>query len=72
MDQKRRLVRPPMPRPAVTPDFNYKDLDLLQKYIGPQGQIMHRKRTSLTARGQRELKQAIKRARHLGLLPFVG
>jgi len=52
--------------------IDYKDLELLEKAIGPQGQILSRRRTGLTAQGQRALKQAIKRARHVGLLPFVG
>jgi small subunit ribosomal protein S18 len=52
-------------------DIDYKDLQLLEKCIGPQGQIQHRKRTGLSAQRQKELKQAIKRARHLALIPFV-
>ena len=51
--------------------IDYKDLELLEKCIGPQGQIVHRKRTGFSAQRQKELKLAIKRARHLGLLPFV-
>lgn len=53
-------------------DIDYKDIELLSKAISPQGQIISRRRTNLTAQRQRELKMAIKRARHLGLLPFVG
>ena len=52
--------------------IDYKDVELLSKAIGPQGQIISRRRTSLSAQRQRELKTAIKRARHIGLLPFVG
>ena len=52
--------------------LDYKNLELLAKCIGPQGQILSRRRTGLTTKRQRELKQALKRARHLGLLPFVG
>jgi small subunit ribosomal protein S18 len=50
----------------------YTDLDLLRKCVGAQGQIFARRRTGLTAKQQRLLKQAIKRARHLALMPFVG
>jgi small subunit ribosomal protein S18 len=50
---------------------DYKDPDLLAKFLGPQGQILSRKRTGLDSRSQRELKKAIKRARHLALLPFI-
>lgn len=51
--------------------IDYKNLELLERCIGPQGQIVHRKRTGLSSQRQKELKQAIKRARHLALLPFV-
>ena len=52
--------------------IDYKDTDLLKKCIGSQGQIVGRRRTALTSQRQRLLKKAIKRARHLALLPFVG
>ena len=52
--------------------IDYKDTDLLQKCVGAQGQIVSRRRTGLSAQRQRTLKKAIKRARHLALLPFVG
>ena len=52
--------------------IDYKDLDLIKKCVGSQGQILSRRRTDLNAKRQRELKQAIKRARHLALLTFVG
>ena len=56
--------------PASKP-IDYKDTELLEKCIGPQGQIQHRKRTGLSSQRQKELKQALKRARHLALIPFV-
>lgn len=52
--------------------IDYKDIVLLEKCTGSQGQILSRRRTALNAQRQRTLKQAIKRARHIGLLPFVG
>ncbi|HIG12574.1 MAG: 30S ribosomal protein S18 [bacterium] len=52
--------------------FDYKNIDLLKKFLTPQGQIMGRRRSGYCAQSQRRLKVAIKRARHLGLLPFVG
>jgi small subunit ribosomal protein S18 len=52
--------------------IDYKDVELLRKAIGGQGQQYSRRRTALSAQRQRELKKAIKRARHLALLPFVG
>ena len=51
--------------------IDYKDLDLIEKCVDPRGQILSRQRTGLNSQRQRELKMAIKRARHLGLLPFV-
>jgi len=51
---------------------DYKDLEFLIKHLGPQGQIRSRARTGYGAQDQKSLKKAIKRARHLALLPFVG
>lgn len=51
--------------------FDYKDVKLLQRYINQYGQIEVRKRTGLTEMQQRRLARAIKRARHIALLPFV-
>jgi small subunit ribosomal protein S18 len=54
------------------PVIDYKGLTYLSKFLTPQAQLLSRKRTGFCAQCQRELKQAIKRARHLALLPFVG
>jgi small subunit ribosomal protein S18 len=54
------------------PKIDYKDTDNLRRFLTGQAQILSRKRTGYCAQCQRELKQAIKRARHVGLLPFVG
>jgi len=51
--------------------FDYKDFKTLQRYINQYGQIEPRKRTGLTESKQRQLARAIKRARHIALLPFV-
>lgn len=56
---------------AKDQDLDYKNVELLRKCIGGQGQMFSRRRTGLSAQRQRLLKNAIKRARHLGLLPFV-
>jgi len=50
---------------------DYKDVDLLRQFINPHGRIMGRKRTGLTAKQQRVVESAIKRARFMGLLPYV-
>ena len=52
--------------------IDYKDLDVLARVLGPQGQMVSRRRTGFAAQRQREVKKAIKRARHMGFLPFVG
>jgi len=54
------------------PRIDYKDLAYITKFMTPQAQIQSRRRTSFCAQCQRQLKQAVKRARHVGLLPFVG
>ena len=51
--------------------FDYKDVKTLQRYVNQYGQIEVRKRTGLTEMQQRPLAKAIKRARHIALLPFV-
>jgi len=51
--------------------FDYKDFKTLQRYINQFGQIETRKKTGLTESQQRRLAKAIKRARHIALLPFV-
>lgn len=51
--------------------FDYKDYKTLQRYINVYGQIETRKKTGLNEAQQRRLASAIKRARHIALLPFV-
>lgn len=51
--------------------FDYKDIKTLQRYVNIYGQIETRKKTGLTESQQRRLANAIKRARHIALLPFV-
>ncbi len=53
------------------PYFDYKDFKTLQRYVNIYGQIETRKKTGLTESQQRGLAKAIKRARHIALLPFV-
>lgn len=52
--------------------IDYKDVATLQKMVSAQGKMYGRKRTGTMAHFQRELKQAVKRARFLALLPYVG
>lgn len=51
--------------------FDYKDFKTLQRYVNMYGQIETRKKTGLNEAQQRRLATAIKRARHIALLPFV-
>lgn len=51
--------------------IDYKDVDLLKKYISPSGKITPRKVTGTNAKYQRMLAVAIKRARYMALLPYV-
>lgn len=68
----RRVPRVVAARSCDDPKINYKDLDYLRKFLTPQGQILSRRRTGFCNQCQRQLKKAIKQARHLSLLPFVG
>ena len=56
---------------ANAPKIDYKDVKLLQRYISERGKIVPSRITAVSAKKQRELAQAIKRARHIGLLPFI-
>ncbi len=52
--------------------IDWKDVATLQRLCTGQGKILGRKRSGNTARFQRMLQQAIKRARYMGLMPYVG
>jgi len=54
---------------SVEPDF--KDIKILSKYVTERGKIVPKRLSGVTAKNQRKLAVAIKRARHIGLLPFV-
>lgn len=51
--------------------IDYKDVELLKKFISERGKILPRRVTGTSAKYQRKLTTAIKRARVMGLLPFV-
>lgn len=52
-------------------EIDFKDTDLLWKFLSGLAKIKPRKRTGVCAKHQRKLARAIKRARHLGLLPYL-
>lgn len=51
--------------------FDYKDAKQLQRYVDMYGQIEPRTKTGLSNKQQTDLSIAVKRARHLALLPFI-
>ncbi|XAO70683.1 MAG: 30S ribosomal protein S18 [Acetobacteraceae bacterium] len=53
------------------PKIDYKDVRLLSRYLSERGKIVPSRITAVSAKKQRELAQAIKRARFLALLPYV-
>jgi small subunit ribosomal protein S18 len=50
---------------------DYKDTELLKKFLNPHARIQGRNKTFVCAKSQRQLAQAVKRARFMALLPFV-
>ncbi len=67
MSFSRRRLSPIKP----TDPIDYKDVDLLRKFITERGKILPRRISGLTAKQQRDLTVAIKRARIIALLPFI-
>jgi len=52
--------------------IDYKQAELLRRYVSEDGKIRPRRQTGACAKHQREIARAVKRARHLALLPFTG
>lgn len=50
---------------------DYKDVDLLKRFLNEQGKLLPRRVTGVPANIQRQVTRAVKRARHLALLAFV-
>ena len=57
------------PRPMYV---DYKDIELLKKLVNRHGRIVGRRKTGCTAASQHAVTEAIKRARFMALLPYVG
>ncbi len=51
--------------------IDYKDVELLKRFLTPEGKIRPRRQTGVNAKNQRKLARAIKRARHVALLSFT-
>jgi small subunit ribosomal protein S18 len=56
----------------TVPPIDYKNIDLVQRLVSPQGKIFSRKRSGSCGKHQRQLKMAVKHARLLALIPYVG
>jgi len=70
-EHRRDRDRDGRPTRANAPKIDYKDVRLLQRYVSERGKIVPSRITAVSAKKQRELARAIKRARFLGLLPYV-
>jgi len=66
----RRRKSCPFSGPSA-PKIDFKDVKLLQRFVSERGKIVPSRITAVSAKKQRELAQAIKRARFLGLLPYA-
>ena len=72
--QRTRFQRERQCRFCANPkmEIDYKDIETLSRFVSDHGKIRSRRQTGTCAKHQRELARAIKRARHLALLPFTG
>jgi small subunit ribosomal protein S18 len=73
-NRSRRPEAPKVCRFTIDETFeiDYRDMDILGRYVTSQGKIQPRKRTGACAFYQRQVKIAVKRARYLALLPYLG
>ncbi|GHC35341.1 30S ribosomal protein S18 [Streptomyces cinnamoneus] len=72
-DQRKNLKPRPNPLDAAGITYvDYKDTDLLRKFISDRGKIRSRRVTRVTVQQQRQLSRAIKNAREMALLPYSG
>ena len=51
--------------------IDYKDVEILKKFLNPHARMMSRKKTGVSSKNQRKLATAVKRARFMALLPYV-
>jgi small subunit ribosomal protein S18 len=71
MDKAPRRYQRRRPRQVVPDYVDWKDVDFLRQFIPERGKIMPRRISGITAKDQRRIATAIKRARSMALLPFV-
>lgn len=70
-DKMPRRYQRRRPRQVVPDYVDWKDVDLLRQFVPERGKIMPRRITGITAKDQRRIAVAIKRARAMALLPYV-
>jgi small subunit ribosomal protein S18 len=70
-DKMPRRFQRRRPRQVVPDYVDWKDVDYLKQYIPERGKIMPRRISGISAKDQRRIAKAIKRARTMALLPFV-
>lgn len=51
--------------------IDYKDTEILKKFLNPHARLMSKKRTGVSSKSQRQLATAVKRARFMALLPYI-
>lgn len=51
--------------------IDYKDVEIIKKFLNPNARMLSRRKSGLTAKNQRLLSMAVKRSRFMGLLPYV-
>ncbi len=57
---------------AIKGDLDYKDVGLMRQFVSPdRGKILPRRRTAATAKQQRKLAKAVRRARQMGYIPYT-
>jgi len=65
------MRRDPFKERGIDSFIDFRDVKLLTRFLNEQGKILPARITGATAKMQRKLTTAVKRARHLALLPFV-
>lgn len=70
-DRPRRPFQRRRPRQMVPDYLDWKDVDLLRQFVPERGKIMPRRISGISAKDQRRIAKAIKRARSMAMLPFV-
>lgn len=67
-----KFVKPKCPFVEAGIEYiDYKDVDTLKRYLNDQGKLLPRRLTGVSAKFQRQLTRAVKRARHVALIPFI-